>query len=670
MNEQSQAYYNHEHAPNELRWRTILLGVILAVVLATSNTFLALKVGLLTSASIPAAILSMGILRFFKNSNVLENNMVQTTASAGEAVVGGLVYAIPALVILHYWDHFPYYQNFLIALIGGSLGVFFSIPLRRILVNDRKLPFPEGKAIAEVLIVGSKKVIGIGELVWGAIAGGLIELLQVGFKLIASYAQWWYVIGKSVVGVSLGFSATMLGAGYLIGIEIGLSIFIGAIFAAGVALPVLTSYLNLIPSNDNLISVVNIVWGQKIRYIGIGAMLVCGVWTLLGLFRTFVTSLKSAATAFVAKGKVGQLRRTDYDLPMNYVILGTVVMLLMLGGFFYFYFPITVSALTDYKVAVVLSSLFYVLIFGFIFSAICAYFSGLVGVTASPGSAITIAGIIVAALLLRLCLEYVDNSTELLLQTAAMTIYIGAIVQGAAAIANDNSQDLKVGYILGATPWKQQLMLLLGVVAAALVIPIVMELLFKVYGIADVLPRADMNLADSLPAPPAAMMAAVTQGVFSHNIPWPMMFTGMGVGVFCISIVSIIKRYGFTLSPLAIATGIYLPLATTTPLVIGSFISLLVSFRLRGLGLSKSSGQGQVCYQRSILLACGLVAGAALMEVILAIPFAMLQDSNSLRLLPKSWGAVATTLGVAVVIGLAIWFNQVVLKNDKERSIG
>ncbi|CAN5317564.1 oligopeptide transporter, OPT family [soil metagenome] len=665
----------------EITIKVIILSIILAALLSAANTFLALKIGLLASASIPAAILSMGILRLFRDSNILENNLVQTAASAGEAVAGGIVYTIPGLIIISYWTHFNYWENVAIALASGILGILFSIPLRRILVTDPNLGFPEGKAIAEALVVGSKRttarVLGMREMLLGGTIGALLELCQSGIKVIAANLQWWHASSRSLFGFGVGFSATMIGAGYLVGFSVALSLFIGAILGWGILIPILSA-INM-PSliDHNATQLVNELWSQQVRYIGIGAMIIAGLVTLITLFKPLFESLCTSLQVF-SRTQEGlsfySLPRTERDLPIQYVIAGIFIILGATYFLFYHLFPLTTLGFTGAAIPWFLFiSLLYVLVIGFIFCGITSYFSGLVGVTVTPGSAIVIAGFIIAALLLRLVLTFQGTENLLpnnLLNAAAITIILGAVITGAAAIANDNIQDLKVGHIVGATPWKQQLMLLLGVVTASLVIPFTMELLFNAYGIGTILPHAGMNPEDALPAPPAAMMAAVSQGVFHHNLPWHLMGVGAAISIVACLINLCITKRGYNFSPLALAIGIYLPLATSTALFIGGLFAW-ITHRV----LSRKAASSEIAKhkwidvnhnkrQRGLMLACGLVAGSALMDVLLAVPFALLHNPNALQLLSANWLPLTEILGVITVIGLGLWFYWVTCKND------
>lgn len=629
----------------EMTLRVIILSIFLALVLAMSNAFLALKIGILASASIPAAIISMGILRFYKNSNILENNLVQTAASAGEAVAGGVVYTTPALVLIHYWDHFSYWENFWIALLGGCLGVLFSVPIRRVLVTNPALQFPEGRAIAQVLLAGEQQHIGIKDMLMGGAIGALIELCQTGFKIFASSLQYWFSVGKTMGGFGLGFSPTMLGVGYLVGFRLGLSLLIGALILWLLGVPVGALFYPEYSQANAALGVIQL-WEAKLRYVGVGAMLVAGLMTVSTLLKPFILSLQESVSGVNQFGR-GALPRTEQDIPLQYVLLGIGVILFALYIFFNNFFPHFSTDTQGHHLGLAFIGVVYILIFGFIFSAMTGYFSGMVGVTASPGSAVIIASLIVAALGLRF---YLQGNELLLLENsklngAAITILLGAIITGIAAIANDNIQDLKVGQLVGATPWKQQVMLMLGVFVSALVIPIVMQLLFNVYGVGDVLPRPGMDPTQALPAPPAALMAAVTQAVFNYSLEWSM----MGIGGFCIIAIKLLNYClpeKNRLSLLGVGIGMYLPLATSVPLFLGSCISLL------------NKGKSYSSTQKVILIACGLVSGAAVMNVLLAIPFAVTKNPDVLNLVGQGWQGMSHVLGMGSAIGVMFWLYR------------
>lgn len=640
-----QPFIAAEQRLTEITLPVIGISILLAIVLAASNAYLALKIGILTSASIPAAVLSMGLLRFIRGSNILQNNLVQTAASAGEAIAGGVVYTVPALIILHYWNHFPYLESVAIALLGGVLGVLISIPLRHVLVTDRQLRFPEGVAIAEMLIVGDKKELGLKQMLLGGGIGGLLELAQTGIKAIGNTLAGWWTHGQTVFGFGFGFAPALVGAGYLIGFRTGLSIFIGAVLSWGIFVPVMST---LFPDASYITAPASApmaLWGAHICYIGIGAMVTAGLWTLGALCKPLIASMRLTLRAFHQSNSGFNIVRTERDIPMP-IVLGSV---LFIGVLLFFLFQQQFSVLnlglashhaTEFFIACVI----YVLLIGFIAAAICGYFSGMVGVSATPGSGIVIASMLLSAFILRCVLEFAGASgTSIILTAEAVTIILGAVITGAACIANDNIQDLKVGHIVGATPWRQQIMLLLGAVVASFVIPPVMELLFNVYGIGGVFPRPGMDPSQMLVAPPAAMMAAVTKGVFGHDLPWKMLSIGAAISMVTI-IINLLIAKEKRISVLGLATGVYLPWSSSTALFIGAVFALLTR-----------KGQNK---QQGILLACGLVAGAALMDVLLAIPMALAKNSAVLQFLPTAWHIPAQVLGVISIVAIGVWFYK------------
>lgn len=634
----------------EITIKVIVISIVLSMVLAISNAYLALKVGFLLSASIPAAIISMGILRFFKNSNVLENNLVQTAASAGEAVAGGIVYTIPAMVIVHEWTSFSYWQNFFIALTGGVLGVMFSIPLRRILMTSQELKFPEGRAIAEVLKLSSHSALGVRQVIYGGIVGALLEFFQTGIKIFSDTFQYWIKIKKTVIGFGIGFSPAMIGAGYLIGFELTASIFLGAVISWFLLVP-LFGYLypELMTGVSSANDMAHAVWSSKIRYVGIGAMLVAGLMTLGGLLQPIMSSIRLSLHAFRYMGNKQDFIRTDRDIPLIYV---AVVSLIFIAGLFFLYqylFPVEQLKLSPaWTHSLVFAVLCYTVVMGFIFCAVTAYFSGMVGVSASPGSSVIIAGLLIIAagqFFLLYLHGYSIFTPEQIKACQAITIICTAVITGMAAISNDNMQDLKVGYLLGATPWKQQVMLLLGVVCASLIITPVMQMLYGLYGIAGVMPHSGMDVSKSLPAPPAAVMATLSQAVFQQQIPWNM----LGLGAVIPILLSVFNRFlspwKMVLSILGIAIGVYLPLVTSTSLFLGGLIAKIFK------------NQQNISHQDT-MLACGLIAGTALLDVVIAVPLSFMPDPNVINLSGLLSEVSRVGLSIIFMVALCLWFRQ------------
>ncbi|WP_342219628.1 OPT family oligopeptide transporter [Rickettsiella endosymbiont of Miltochrista miniata] len=632
--------------------RVIVLGIFLAILLAASSTYLALKVGILPSASIPAAILAMSILRLFHNGNIFEANLIQTAASAGEAVAGGIVFTIPALVIIGYWHYFPYFANCAIALLGGLLGILFSIPLRKILINTPQLYFPEARAISEVLQLSQKQSFHIKKMLVGTSLGAGLEFAQTGLKVIAVSTEKWIVFGQTnIIGFGFGFAPALIGVGYLIGWNVGLSLLLGAFVAWGITLPLLSYF---IPAGNTFILAKNLTaYASDIHYIGLGAMLAAGLWTLLNLFHPFYLSLRLSLQGLFQPLKA-PLLPTEQDIPLNYLLAGLGLVIVSIYFLFDYLLPIH-SLMFSLPQLFIIGAVLYVLVIGFVFAALCGYFSGLVGVTASPGSAIVISGLLFMALILRLLLFFKGHEllSSQLLNAAAVTIIIGAVVAGAACIANDNIQDLKVGHLIGAAPWQQQVMLILGVLIAALVIPMVMQLLFNVYGLTNVLPHAGMDLQQSLSAPPAAMMAGLTQGVFNHDLPWNMLGLGAAIMLVLILVNTLTK---INISLLGVGMGIYLPLSSSTPLFIGSLFAYSVKLFLQKKIDKGAASQPNFQQHDAILLSCGLVAGAALMDVLLAIPLSITGNTRLFAIFPVGWQALANLLGFLSLLGLAASF--------------
>ena len=652
MNRHPAAYIPAQCSVPEITVKVILLSVMLAALLATSNAYIALKIGMLTSASIPAAIISMAILRWFKESNILENNLVQTCASAGEAVAGGVVYTVPALIIIHYWHHFDYLTTVSLALLGGLLGVFFSIPIRRVLMTEQHLHYPEGRAIAAILQMNAVSGSRLSQrLLQGSVIGLIIELLQSGCKLLSSQWQLWFKQGHTLWGGGVGFSSALLGAGYVIGFPVGLSLMLGGITTWLLGVPVISFFSHSVITATMPDMAVMQLWQHRLSYIGIGAMLCAGLITLLRLIKPFYQSLSTSLGVLNTSNTAPMLLRTERDIPIQYVMVS--VLILLIASVCFLHFILTTMSLglsiTTTVVVLLLSGL-YLLVVGFIFSAITGYFSGLVGVSASPGSAIMIASVLLAAFLLRHLLlnDILQQWHATYNDAAAFVIMVASIVMAAAAIANDNIQDLKVGHLIGATPWKQQLMLLLGVVIAALIIPLVMELLFNVYGIADVLPRANMDPSLALAAPPAALMATITQGVFNHNLPWEMLAMGIALAMIAFVIQQVVVKQQRSFSLIAFSVGMYLPLSSTTPLFLGAIFAYWVQRKQQQVNMEDKQ-------QQAMLLASGMVAGAALMDVILAIPLALSHNPNLLRLAAVTWQPYTALASVLTLVLLGSW---------------
>lgn len=642
----------------EFTIKGILLALILTAVLGAANAYLGIKIGLTISASIPAAVISMGVLRWFKQSNVLENSIVQTTASAGEALVAGIVFTVPALLALHFWDTFNYVQTVAIALIGGIFGVIFSVPLRRVMLADKTLRFPEGVAIANVLKVSAKQDISMKPLLIGSLVGSVISFAQSGIQIFSESVSSWFVEHNRVYGFGFGFSPAMLAAGYIVGASVAVSLIVGMVVAWVFCLPILSHGAAVNPKS--MIDSVMAIWSTKIRFIGLGTMLVGSVWTFVTLFKPLIKTLVMNHHARKQKRKAG-LPRTEQDIPMRYLNILLVLMLLPL--FLYFYHGIQATNLVlshAMHITASISATIICVIFGFILAAVSAYFAGLVGSSSSPISGVTLAIVLISAVYFYILFHHRINlhDSSIVVKASAYTILVAAIVATMGAISNDTMQDLKSGSIVGSTPWKQQVGLIIGMVGAAFVIPEVLKLLFNAYGMAGVMPRPGMDPSNMLSAPQATLMAAVAKGVFGGRLPWGLILAGVVVGAVAIVIDEIVKRKNLRFPVLAVGMGIYLPFDVTSALALGGLISYVTKRKNKTLPTEKAEDN----LQNSTMLACGLVAGSALMGVILAVPFVILESSDALKIIPNNLMWLANILGIFSLVFLVYWIYRTATK--------
>jgi putative OPT family oligopeptide transporter len=660
----------------EITIKSVILGVILAVVLAGSTAYLGLKMGQTISGSIPAAVISMTVLRMFRRSTILENNIVQTIASAGYVVASGIIFTIPALIVMGYWQEFDWFKITLIGIIGGILGVFFSIPLRRALIIDEQLKFPEGLAAAEVLkagdqIISNKEKTGVRFLAIGAASASIIKFCQSGLHILGESVQGWFYCGGAVFGLSSGLTLSMVGAGYIVGMKVAINLLFGAALAWFVGLPLYTAFGT--PQDFGLAADASAfdwamaVRASKLRYIGVGTMIFGGLYALFSLIGPIRTAVASSFAA-IQKSRLGQpvtILRTDRDIPMTWVLLGIAVSSVVI--FFVFHhvlgtadlpitsglYWLTVSVLTVLSIAI-----------GFIGASIGGYMAGIVGSSANPISGITIAAILAISTTLVLLLGGEINfggETKESLSLAATVIIIGGVVATAAALSCDNLQDLKSGYVLGATPWKQQATLIIGAIAGAIIIPPILQLLYEAYGIGESFPRLGMDPTYALAAPQATLMASVAKGVFARSLDWPLVFLGMGIGLGIAIIdrgILARRKSEYRLSIMAVALGIYLPMEVIMPLVAGGLINFFAQRRLqsRRKKLGKSYAQVEAQTERQgLLFASGLIAGDALIGIFLAIPFAAYQNTSILAIVGPSFKETATLLGAATFLGIAYY---------------
>ncbi len=615
-------------APAQLTLKAIVLGVALSMLLAGANAYLGLFAGLTVSASIPAAVISMGLLKLFKDSNILENNIVQTSASAGESLAAGAIFTLPALILLGYWDVFDYWWVCAIAGLGGLLGVLFTIPLRRSLIVDQGLPFPEGTATAEVLKAGDKPGAGLRFLGLAALAGAAVKFAETGLRLWPATAQTGGIAGHTVFYAGTNLSPALLSVGYIVGLNIAALVFIGGLISWAVAIPVYSTWFMdpALAEGADGAALAYTIWSTKIRYLGVGAMLVGGIWALVSIRGSVFDGIRSGLRQY-RQGNTAELPHTERDTPMNFVLLG---ILLFVVPIFFLYRVIADSTGIGLAMTLVM------VVAGFLFSAVGGYMAGLVGSSHNPVSGITIATILSASLLLL----WLAGATA---DAAAAAILIGAVVCCAAAIAGDNMQDLKAGYLLGATPWKQQLMQGVGVVSAVLVMAPVLNLLLAAYGIGP----ADATHPNSLAAPQATLMASVARGVLGGELPWGLIAIGAAIGIAIIATDEYLRISGSGVRApvLAVAVGIYLPFELAVPIFAGGLIAWLTS---RGDPERARKGPG-------VLFAAGLITGEALVGIEMAIPIVVSGAPDVLAAPEALRMAAPAGLLVLAAVAAALW---------------
>lgn len=620
----------------QITLKAVILGVVLAAVLAGANAYLGLFAGMTVSSAIPAAVVSMAVLRLFQQHTILENNIVQTTASAGSSVAAGVVFTVPALYLLGFWTTFDFWWVLAIAGLGGVLGVLFSVPLRRALIIERKLPFPEGVATGEVLKAGDAGGAGVKYLIGAALAGGLAKLGEVGLHLWSGTAEVARYLGNTVLYFGTNVSPALLAVGVIVGLNIGIVVFSGGVMAWYVFVPLYSTYPELDPAlaafvatGPEAIDLGYHIWNTKIRYIGVGAMLIGGVWSLIDMRQSLIDGVRSARAAAKAGGWTG-VAETERDIPMTWVMFG---ILALVAPIFALYFNIVAS------IGVALVMALIMVAGGFLFSAVSSYMAGLVGSSNNPISGMTIATLLFASLIL-LALIGPDPITG-----PAAAILIGGVVCCAAAVGGDNLQDLKAGHIVGATPWKQQVMLAVGAVVSALVMAPVLNLLLGAYGIGV----ATLEHPNPLNAPQANLMASVAKGVFGGGLPWDMITIGVVVGALIIMLDKFLihRKVDFRVPVLAAAIGIYLPLEVTAPIFIGGFVAHLIARAVR----ERSAAEREGAERMGMLVGAGLIAGEALMGILMAIPIVVFQDRNVIAIADHPFGGWP---GLAVAAGI-LW---------------
>lgn len=594
----------------ELTLRGILLGAVLTVLFTAANVYLGLKLGITFATSIPAAVISMAVLKLFSDSTIQENNIVQTIASSA-GTLSAIIFVLPGLIMVGWWTDFPYWLSVGVIGLGGILGVMYSVPLRRALVTGSDLPYPEGVAAAEVLKVGAgvggheENRRGLLAIIWASlVSAGFFTLAKT--KLLTDTVARTFRVGAGASGAATSLSMALIGVGHLVGMAVGIAMLVGILISWVGLIPWLTSQAG-VPAGTDVEALVGTVFRTKVRYIGAGTMLVAALWTLLKVIGPVIGGIRQALAANRARSGGETLELTERDLPIT--IVGGAILLSMLPiGLLLWSFAAS-GALSAHAGTLVLVSVAYILIAGLIIASITGYMAGLIGASNSPVSGV---GILTAlGISLILAALFRGAPPEATKSLVAFGLLVTGVIFGVATIANDNLQDLKTGQLVGATPWRQQLALVIGVIFGALVIPPILNLLNSAFGFQGA-PGAGPN---ALAAPQALLISGITKGVLGGTLDWQMIEIGVGIGAIVVLTDELLKRGSagrFSLPPLAVGMGMYLPMEVDLLIPVGALLGWSYDRWARG------TANPAFAERMGTLMATGLIVGESLMGVVYA----------------------------------------------------
>ncbi|WP_449411270.1 OPT family oligopeptide transporter [Methylobacterium komagatae] len=648
-----------EANPAELTLRGVILGAAITIIFMAANVYMGLKTGMTFSSSIPAAMISMGALRLMGGADIHENNIVQTQASAAGTLCN-IILALPGLVLIGHWHGFPFWQTTAVCGIGGLLGVAFSIPLRRALVSGAGLPYPEGVAAAEVLKTGQGEAgaRGLRVLLGAAGAAGLIGLASNGLKLLSESVSGAVSLGGAVFRSGTGFSLALVGVGYLVGIGACLALFTGVVIAWGIAVPVLTA---LSPDDAKSAKEVSeAIWSDQVRLIGAGIIAVGGLWTVVSLGKPIFDSIRSALSD--AGGGAGALRddlpREERDLPITWVAAGIAILCLPLAATFTAF--AWRAGLGGGLALLVLGVTLFAVLFGFLMAAACGYLAGLLGSSSSPISGIGVLTTMATTLLLTWAIGSVTGPEGENFATGT-ALLLTALIVTTSSIANDNLQDLKTGQIIGATPWHQQVALLIGVIVGSLAIAPLLSLLYEAYGFVGAPAHEGQDGASALPAPQAALMTQIADGIANGHLPWMMVAIGAGLGAVLVVVEARLRKRGLTFPALTVGIGMYLPLSVEVTIAVGGVLGWLAERRLRATtGEERQDEVVADARRRGVLLASGFLVGESFVGVLLAAADLAAGRGSSLALVGPDFHRAAAWLGAATfAAGLAVTYRLV-----------
>ena len=646
----------------EFTLRSFILAIILTMLFTSTNVYLGLKAGLTFSTAIPAAVISMALFRLFKNTTIYENMTVQTIASAA-GTISSIVFVLPGLIMLGVWQQIPFWQTACLASIGGILGVMLTIPLRRALVVNSNLPYPEGTAAAEVIRIGCQSAVtttgkdsaGVKQLLLGSLTGALYQLCSNGFKLLGANYSYFTTLGRAVVGGGFQMSFALMGVGYIVGVEVGLALLLGIIIAWGVFVPYFS--MNQIIVNHDLMTAAITVWQQDVRSIGVGAIAIAALWSIVVLAKPVVFGIKDALIYSKQKRLGVVVPRQEQDLPIHSVWwVSMILMFPLMALYTYFFFTLDTPLGFGVWFTLILVGVFMTMIIGILVAATSGYMSGLVGSSYSPISGIGVLAVLIISFFFLFLKKHGFFATgisdhRLDYYLSALTLFMGSAVMGIASISNDNLQDLKTAHLIGATPWRQQIALIIGVLAGSIMVPITLNLLANTYGFVGQ-PGADP--ATALQAPQASALYTITQGVLAQNLDWSKLMIGVLIGIFILLVDQIFfKPRKKSFSAFAVGLGVYLPVFITLMIFIGTLLAFFVGRFLKHSNVSTAIKEN--IEKRGTLLAAGLIVGDAVMGVIFAGLIGVTHKDNPLALMNDQFQGTANILGLIVFAFICIW---------------
>ena len=627
----------------ELTLRGIIIGGLITLIFTAANVYLGLKVGLTFATSIPAAVISMAVLRRFAGHNVKENNIVQTIASAA-GTLSAIIFVLPGLVMVGYWQGFSFVDTAAVCAIGGVLGVMYSIPLRRALVTGSDLPYPEGVAAAEVLKVGDSSGVegdvaheenakGLRVIVFGGILSAVMALLAA-MKAAASEVAAYFKLGSGATTLGSSLSLALIGVGHLVGLAVGIAMLVGVVISYLILLPILTGG-EALGDPATLMDTVDSVFSGRIRFIGVGTMAIAAVWTLIKIAGPIAKGMAESFVSSRNRKSGQQVDVEERDIPAPYVI-GTIVALMIPIGLLLWNF-VRGTDIHEHMAVLITVSVLFTLLVGLVIASVCGYMAGLIGASNSPISSIGIIAVIVAALIIALVTRGTDAEP---LSLVAYTLFTAAIVFGIATISNDNLQDLKTGQLVGATPWKQQVALIIGVIFGSLVIPPILQVMLTGFGFQGMEGAGE----DALAAPQAALMSSVASGIFDSSLPWDLIGLGAAIGAVIIVIDECLRKFTdkYSLSPLAVGMGMYLPAAITIVVPIGAILGYVYN------RWSARQSNPDFVKRMGTLLATGLIVGESLFGVVNAAIIAASGGESPLEIFEG--GTSAKVIGVVLFI--------------------